>query len=433
MVYGSAYRAYSRAPDWRSGVSAAAKAAAISAAGYAVNRVFRYGLKKAAMYGRKTIGFGGYGRKKFGVKYGTGYGQLAGKVKAKYGARRYKRRGSKRFRTRNVVRRTYSGVSFQVEKTGSVAAEKCAYLTHSTAAAYDQLKLFVMACMKELMIQNGFVIQSWTDFRSGFLVPNDILQFVIKPLESSTPTTIPYTIVAGDTFMFDVVDKIVSLLTTAFGSGLKADGCYPVSFQGIFQNGDKPTQISLLDTKFSFFIKSALKMQNRTVVAAGDDEVDVNNVPLYGKIYHGPGNGPIGRDSSNAFLLNGDSWKDPAVWNASSQTSYAEPLDAGDLTKVKKYNKIYLNPGQIKTTTVVSKFTIKCQSLWQKFIQYYAGDYEGSVYDLGLFNTVCLERVIAKIGGETGNINIGYEVDCKGWCTLIKSPNKYTMPLKDVL
>nr|UOF82594.1 putative capsid protein [Cressdnaviricota sp.] len=440
MVYASAYRAYRRSTNWRSGISAAAKAAAISAAGYAVNRVARYGMRKVANYGRKTIGFAGYGRKKYGIRYGTSYGQLNGKVKPnKYRARRYRRRGSNAMKMRPVVRRTFKGVSVQKEYVGSVSGEKSVYITHSTAG-YDEIMLmFVMACIKELMIQNGFTIQSWVDSRNQFLVNGDILQFVYKQNPRS-PTASTYQITVGSTHTtwIDIANALVAAINTAFTLS-DFPSAYLFSFQGIFQNGDKPTQISLLDVKLSFFIKSALKMQNRTVAAAGEDEVDVNNVPLYGKIYHGSGNGPLHRDGSVATMICGRGWNEPAAINGTSYNSFTEPFDPSDLTFVKSWNKIGINPGGIKTTLLTSKFTIGIQKFWQDMYNYHKllystsapTDYTGTRFSLGLFNTVGLEKVIGKSGDE-GGINVTFEIDTKGWCSILSIPNKYTSPYKDV-
>jgi len=109
--------------------------------------------------------------------------------------------------------------------------------------------------------------------------------------------------------------------------------------------------------------KSALKLQNRTVVGAGDDEADVNSQPIYGKSYAGLGQGSNWRDvfpatfqgSQATGIISGDD----GTWS-----SLKEPPELGNMKNVKRSGKIKLDSGEIKTSVLVSKRHIKFNDLF---------------------------------------------------------------------
>jgi len=111
--------------------------------------------------------------------------------------------------------------------------------------------------------------------------------------------------------------------------------------------------LRLEDTYIHFKSDSNLKIQNRTVVSSGDDEADVNNQPLFGKGYSGPGTGAQWRDvypasfvaHSGYGLITGDD---------GTMTGLEDVQDPNTFKGVTRTGKMKLEPGEIKTSRLSS-------------------------------------------------------------------------------
>jgi len=110
--------------------------------------------------------------------------------------------------------------------------------------------------------------------------------------------------------------------------------------------------------------KSALKMQNRTVEEAGDDESDVNNVPLYGRAIEGNGSGPRWKnqkkEASVSFISNNQ-----GIINVVEKTNLQEPPNPEEFFRVKKVGKVKIEPGEIRTS-VLSHTVTKSFNSWYR-------------------------------------------------------------------
>lgn len=127
--------------------------------------------------------------------------------------------------------------------------------------------------------------------------------------------------------------------------------------------------IDLTNCSVYISAKSALKMQNRTVEEAGDDESDVNNVPLYGRSIEGNGAGPIWKNqkkiSSVSFL--GDV---KGIINVNESTDMQEPPNPEEFHRVQKVGKVKIEPGEIRTS-VISHAATKMFNTWYRELNQY--------------------------------------------------------------
>lgn len=376
-----------------------------------------------------------YGRNRL---YGRGY--TNGKYRAKYAARTFVKRyrnkkGKKRFlkKVRGVVKRQFNGACYQGEITGTISDARCVYLTHSTACPKEMMTTFVMSLVKQVALALSYPIPEWEGGRSSIFATGDIFYLWWRQSNFATvsATGSTYTVVAGDVTFMDIVNNwTTTIVNSMITGGIIFDGSFPVSVD-FASSGQKPIKVNLLDAKINFFIKSSMKIQNRTVAAAGDDEVDVNNVPISGRIYNGVGNGPVLRNiGANSNLFNGVSFKNPAALAAGSVAQLSEPPAACDFTYCKRYGKVVLQPGAIKTCWLTSKLNVLVANFWKKINQYYNGTNSYERFELGLFNTVAYEKVLGKLAAES-DISVAYEVDYKIWATLKPNVQKFTLPFKD--
>jgi len=191
-------------------------------------------------------------------------------------------------------------------------------------------------------------------------------------------------------------------------------------------------KVDLQDGKITFYSKSALKVQNRSVALAADNEADdVNNVPIYGKLYHGIGNGALQRSIDNIKFVNGPALANNVAVAGDAFANFSEPPDASEFTHVTKFMKAYFNPGQIKTSVLSFKTNINVSLFFNTMIQYYTGNSTEQYLKIGIFRMFGLERVIAKLAGEdTPAMKIAYEIDFKIWGTLRPHKQTYTTPYR---
>lgn len=405
-----------------------------AAMGFAARQAFNYGKRKISEAVDTEVK-----RRRYMKRGQTSSGVMAGKIKAKFRPARYVKRIRRYGRTkvvkrysRTVPKMNFRGVCIQRETTNSLSDDKCVYLTHSTAVAYEHMNLLVQLWMKKVLIEYGLSIDDFADNRTAY-ISTGVDQFVLvfKPDSNTAPTGINYFPALADATYAAMATAFTNLVITGIQSGLK-DTSILVEFQ--FVRNGQIYRINLLDNKLSLFCKATLKMQNRSVAASGDDEMDVNNVPITGKIYRGMGNGACYRGRDNTFFYcNEVSGVSP--YSAGTSTSLQEPPDASEFTNVKGYSKLYLNPGGIRTSVLTFKSNIQLLNLWKKLVNFIGnGVNTGSTtpYDLGRFNIISLERVIGKLAAEASpGINVTYEHDLKTWLDM-RSVQQSTTPLKIV-
>lgn len=121
------------------------------------------------------------------------------------------------------------------------------------------------------------------------------------------------------------------------------------------------TVIRLEGTYVKFYIKMDLKMQNRTVTAAADDQSDdVNNAPIYGKSYFGPGIGTRFKVATATPSLSANV-NTGVIGNIGSNlgTFAQEPLDYQNFANVQKIGKVHMDGGQLKTSQLIKSFTVQ--------------------------------------------------------------------------
>nr|QKI28999.1 Cap [Trichosanthes kirilowii CRESS virus] len=366
---------------------------------------------------------------------GTNYqGRMSGKVQKFYPARksiRKYRRGRKIYKKvvkRPALKSLQTGVSFQIEKTNAQTDTKCVYVGHTTAVPYDQLRCFFMLMIKLVLQTAGIQIESFTDPINLILASGDKFILVYKTnlgsggvvyktnLGSGGVTGVGLTVTINtEVKWYDIAENMLAqfLLSAASPSFISL---YPIEMQYLPVSGRYQT-ISLIDAQIEILSKSALKIQNRSVANTGDDELDVNNVPLNGKLYSGPGRGPVLRSRADVNLLATYDGGYTSV-GAASNTEIQEPPHAGELLNVKKFAKVRMNPGDLKTSVINFKTTISIAKFLQKCASWYVtSNITSNPYDLGAFRCFALERMIAPVAGEiaTQTINIGFEVDRKIW------------------
>jgi hypothetical protein len=169
-------------------------------------------------------------------------------------------------------------------------------------------------------------------------------------------------------------------------------------------------QYDLKRAKMAYYIKSSLKIQNRTTNTATSTEADdVDNVPLYGKAYDGPGN----------YFSLGENYFSPAhntqqnffIRGNLSTEPMAEPLPVGQFKRLKTCGKAHLDPGQIKTSVLTDSGKMGFNMLTLKLG---ASEAATNILAIGKQRVYILEKMIQSVAtGDATGIKLAYEVDFK--------------------
>lgn len=181
--------------------------------------------------------------------------------------------------------------------------------------------------------------------------------------------------------------------------------------------------LNLASCSFNIYNKSSLKIQNRTISAAGNIEGDdVDNVPLFGKSYSGSGNwAQFGSSMSSATLIvTQDSVTNAPVvtkkfgGTIANTANLAEPPVKSQVRHCTAVGKAHLDPGQVKTDVLVYKKTFSLNGLVRKYMRSTALLLDTSRIAIGKYRFFMLEKMIQAVQTtDVNSITIAYELDHK--------------------
>lgn len=186
---------------------------------------------------------------------------------------------------------------------------------------------------------------------------------------------------------------------------------------------------SMLKSKIDVYVKSTLKIQNRTINASGNLQADdVDNVPLYGKSYYGTGN--YIQMNYNDFAPNNAqtdiyliapsgttvSLDPPTIANGETGTvnPFTEPPKKNQLFNVKGVGKAHLDPGQVKTSVLYYRKVFSLNKVFQA-----ASGTDGTsnqLCNIGKYRIFCFEKMLDSVAYDIEGVNairIAYEHDHK--------------------
>lgn len=297
-----------------------------------------------------------------------------------------KRLSKSKYRKRRQA--VVSGVTRVVETGGtsnSGANNEVVYVGH--AAPIWQLKYTMWwAVLRKLLVKAGGTVSMFNRTATisaavsagpTGLLDGDRFRLIWKANASAAPTT-------SDVVINNTTGATVELVVTQFVDLITSEDFELIELQFIPANVTESKLhraiIRLNTLSLSVFMKLDLKIQNRTVNVATDDQADdVNNVPIYGKTYEGYGLGAVYNavDSTNniQFCANPTTG---AIVNTPTLSELQEPLEYQKFEKVTKIGKIHLDPGQIKTSVLTKKFTASFQYLLHELNPALANGFNGS-------------------------------------------------------
>lgn len=355
------------------------------------------------------------------------------------------KRGKKK---RTFLDRTNSSVTFCREQGKAPALDtdvQTTYVGHATATPEMLFEEFVYSLVKWIAVKMQY---EFTDFKSQIkpFGDNYVFELTVKNNMDATATNLPvFTAITGSSRWQDLADdftaKIQNWLAVHPYGSLVALRMYSANTGRYDFRSFDLTRASIVHG-----CKSTLKIQNRTINSAGNDEVDdVDNVPLYGKSYEGNGNylkyhanqatqepywisvgaGTTGPAGGNTIGLIDVNYAAASTGKAGHPLS--EPPKPSQLQNVARSGKAHLDPGEIKTSVLYHRIKMNVNTFLRKMMIFNETTLFTIRKDikLGNYRIFAFEKML-KVGAETSTtqMKLAYEVDQKSWCTFTapKSP-----------
>jgi len=324
------------------------------------------------------------------------------------------------------------GVQTCTEQGNVVTAPQAQYIGHATCPANIVKKALWRAIIKRLFTMAKKLNPKW-DAQPQFIDITDTIQVLYK---DSTDPAAPLTAV-GVLVGTKTQEAIALEYATAFES---ASPLLIFDYIAYKPRNDTPGAVymNLQCCQVHISSLSQLKMQNRTVTVAADNEADdVNNVPLVGKSYEGKGTGTkflTGQDGTTPFVA--DNYYGVIV-KGSNSNQLNEPPNARLFENVISSGKAHFEPGEIQTSTL----KYEAEMTLQNFVQLaYDSILDGAMptgrrykfKKLGLYRFFGLEKMITSIGAVAENdVRIAYEHDLKYSMAIYPGVQKITTTLFD--
>jgi len=319
------------------------------------------------------------------------------------------------------------GVTATVESGGVLGAQDCVHIGHITGPKNRLIILAWESIIKLLMMKMNVRIR---DFLAGVsevgVSVGDVFQFNFK-INSTTAadTFVTSTVVSGWNWI-DVITPFYNMFTAAPSYIDIMPGS--LNYIPVAASSLPRASLGLENLMLHYNIKSSLKVQNRSINSAGNDqEDDVDNVPLYGKSIGGSGTGTQARFPNSTSPANIVGGIDTAVIsNVSLDDDMKEPLSGYFWPKSQTEGKIHLDPGNIKTSVLTTKRNISLKMLYKIFDNPSSGSF-ALIAPFGKFRFFQLEKMIDT--GTAINLLVAYEVNNNYNCYATTKYNWTTAPV----
>lgn len=300
-----------------------------------------------------------------------------------------------------------------VRQCGVIRSDSvCCWVGHITHPTALMIEIMALSMVKAVARKMGL---SMNDADEKFMTDTHSYRFhYYDSITGVKGVSNSLVVVANASFL--VSSFALSALLKSFNS---AGDVIFTSFEIIDSSFSALASIALSRTTFSVYSRSDLKIQNRTLVNPGDDEQDLDNQPLNGKLYEASGNQVIlskpKYGPGSASFLTADDSNGIFFYGGSTDTSgvMTEPQDKAFLVGCRKATKIRVNPGKLITSSLAATTSFD----FNTFIRKYQSDLAlvpkvGRLY--GKYRMYALEKTLSAQSPITeGSISLATETQVK--------------------
>lgn len=306
------------------------------------------------------------------------------------------------------------------------------YVGHATHGNTQlMMRLFCRAIVRDIFYKHGVTIQDM-ELES----PGNFTLRAYVTVQSATFAQSPITVTTTGKSYIQIANEFFdTLVNNFFQTTAAVVPAYQDAYFTLIELKDVAdtlvlASLELADATISFKCKSDLKIQNRTLAPVEDTDKDVkdnvSNQPLYGKFYSGKGNGlvcrirEVGSNNFKKLLVSATSGFGGTVLTNTQDFWLREPPLPSTFLGLPKYGKVSIEPGTVKTSSLVHTFTISQRSFWTTIIKNNPTDNVGSAVAqsrYGKFYYMALEKMICSSNTETPPV-LGYELNQRMGCML---------------
>jgi len=346
-------------------------------------------------------------------------------------------------RKRTFLDRSPKGITICREVGSSPAIGTTAesvFVGHATINPTLLIENFSLAFTKWMSVQNQPFFSDFNNWDEVITQAGNFITTVYHQKYYNGPSSSLFaiTITSAVTTYKNFADQFTTAIRTAMvdGSTILSNSDIRLTTLEIIQGTTLYKKFDLQRAKFGWHAKSTMKIQNRTINSSGNDENDdVDNVPIYGKVYEGKGNGFKSRTPTGAEdgVIANDA-NVPYLYQVNSNTSlFAEPPKPSQLFGVQRSGKAHLDPGEIKTSHLYHKVEFTVNRLWRMLRRVIV---PGPVQELskemyqGVYRCFCFEKMIKTSADSAVNVmKVAYEIDQKDYCYFVapKTPTTSTL------
>jgi len=318
---------------------------------------------------------------------------------------------TKKYKITKTHRKAIGGVSetFEVGRQ-LVSNGQCMWIGHNSAPIEKLWLNFWRVIIKKLLDRTGFPVRNFGEVLAQ-ITPGDVVNISYTVADGVVGSQ-SYTLTAADS-----ADTIVVFLFN--NVALRLEGivftqiAYLPTTNAVGTGTDRPgTKLDLEHAMIDVYCKSSMKIQNRTQNTSIDSEA-VDNVPLYGKIYSGNGNG-VNMLTSTAtgtqiqLLANN---ANGLITGSEADLAMSEPPHAWFFPGVSKAGKAHLEPGAIKTNVLTYKRKISINYFRKMIGRQFTLGVTKAKLPFGKFCFFGFEKMIQTAAPAVGNITVGLEIN----------------------
>lgn len=351
----------------------------------------------------------------------------------RYGSAVYRRNRNGRLVMRKKysirVNRIFKGATTVEQVTDTSSASQALHFNVNNAPLLVTARSCMYALTRMIFKKAGYDFPE-PNTEVGLPFDNHNLLLVYRSTPNSGGANINIGMVSTTT-----IDNVALALYLALDNMVYSPG---LQFDTIEITGDKTTaKMYIRDFTFDILSKVSFKMQNRSVNNPSDTFTDeIDRCPITGQVLSGRGNAPLQNVSTMDLIGLGLSPVEIVSSNTPSSDQSIKPSPY-DFRGVRYDKKLNIQPGDIKTEIVQSKYRIKMSALVKQWILYRkgsggaAGPFPNETYcPWGRFKLISFEKMIGNSASvDTGNIVVRWESEIKMFVGCINNQKNYMKPL----
>lgn len=330
----------------------------------------------------------------------------------------------------NLGRMASQGVELVAETVGTITDTQCVYVGHASFASQHLVRSMYYAMAKAVLIQAGHVFNDWDEQCCPLIIPaGSFIQTGYRAYPTDPVNTAVGSVASGDTWrMF--ADKVWVANFNLFN----ANSMYSKSQYEFIQFNDASTlQVTTTrfnDVTFSVYSKDSLKVQNRSKPTTTDDDaLDVDSIPLSGKLYFTKGNHFKHKSVLSNENFGAERFRNIIAVAAAGDKFVQEPPQSYAFDKTRSVN-VTLSPGEIKTNVLIYNKDLRLTDLVTLMTQLYGGNASAlddvtKIDEYGTAAMFGLEKVIGT-GSDTLGVEVKYEVQQHLYVAFKNRMSKYT-------